>query len=132
MVCIFDPFGINAFASMILSLSVSSMKNAINSVRQFGQSAALAWLEWFHWSIQSEWKMWLQWVWIRSPIAVEFLMQGWMQIEQSIINQKYDFEFIFFLEFIRLQLVFIWIFIRNSISKFNLTTAKSLRYLILL
>ena len=79
-----DPFGMKVLASMILALSVSSMKNAISSERQFGQAAALAWLELFHWSMQFEWKMWLQWVWIRSPTAVWFLRQGWIQIEQSI------------------------------------------------
>ena len=95
--CIFDPSGMNLFASMILSLSVSSIKNAINSERQFGQSAALAWLELFHWSMQSEWKIWLQWVWIRSPTADWFLIQGWMQIEQFILanfntSLEYNFE----------------------------------------
>ena len=80
------PLGINVLASTINSFpsSVASIKNAMSSVLQFGQAAALAWLELFHWSMQFEWKMWLQWVWIRSPTAVWFLRQGWIQIEQSI------------------------------------------------
>ena len=73
----------NILASIICP-SVSSMKNAINSVRQLGHAAALAWPEWFQLSKQFEWKIWLQWVWIRLPTAAWFRIQGWIQIEQSI------------------------------------------------
>ena len=81
---IFDSFGMTILASMIFPLLVSSMKNAISSVLQFGQASAVAWPDWFHLSIQFEWKIWLQWVWIRSPTAIRFRIQGWIQIEQSI------------------------------------------------
>ena len=40
--------------------------------------------------MQFEWQMWFQWVWMRSPIAILLLRQGWRQIEQSMFKERHS------------------------------------------